>query len=101
MCMLHRAHMHVIHFRFPEICNTSCFGKGNLKPVISDLNCTGNEIDISQCSFRNVDRVCGNVLGIFCSELSICLYNYLERRMSRIRSYYKKIQMKYSSFNFF
>ncbi|XP_076082552.1 scavenger receptor cysteine-rich domain superfamily protein-like [Mytilus galloprovincialis] len=51
---------------FPEICNTSCFGKGNLKPVISDLNCIGNEIDISQCSFRRGDRVCGNILGLFC-----------------------------------
>ncbi|CAC5384294.1 DMBT1 [Mytilus coruscus] len=53
---------------FPEICD-SCFGNKNRSMHLTDLNCTGNENDITNCSssgWYNGDCKSGGDAGVFC-----------------------------------
>ena len=68
-------------FRFPEICNTGslCFPPAHLTPVLTDVNCTGNELDIAQCSSPLGHHGCrtGDI-GLMCSMLLILLVSCMD-----------------------
>ncbi|VDI75538.1 deleted in malignant brain tumors 1 protein, partial [Mytilus galloprovincialis] len=53
---------------YPEICN-SCFGNSNGALHFTNVNCTGDELDITKCSsagWQNANCSSGSDAGVFC-----------------------------------
>ncbi|CAC5370694.1 DMBT1 [Mytilus coruscus] len=72
---------------YPEICDTSCFGEGNMSPIITDVQCLGNELDISECYFKMTETPCNNTVGIFC-RTQLRLMNGVNPSEGRLEVYH-------------
>lgn len=59
---------YMFYYRFPETCD-SCFGTGSESYHLQNVSCTGNELDISQCSssgWKTSSCTSGGDVGIYC-----------------------------------